>query len=123
VTSISAIGHHREYNYYKRTGTGMQCLKRSTAEYPPVDETVKEVVMGNIHQVEVVVHVDDALNEGQKAEMVKHLRECEGVEDARFTPGRDHLLLVDYDRDRLRSKDVLGYVRETRTGAELVGPM
>ena len=79
--------------------------------------------MGNLHQVEVVVHVDDALNEGQQAEMVRQLRRCEGIEDAHFTPGRSHLLLIDYDRDRVRSMDILGYVRRNHTGAELVGPI
>jgi hypothetical protein len=79
--------------------------------------------MGNIHQVEVVVHVDDALNESQRSDLVRHLRGRDGVEDARFTPGRDHLMLIDYDRERLHAQDVLGYVRETHTGAELVGPV
>jgi len=79
--------------------------------------------MGNIHQVEVVVHVDHALNNDQRSDLVNHLRGCDGVEDARFTEGRDHLMLVDYDRDRLQAQDVLGYVWETRTGAELVGPI
>jgi hypothetical protein len=46
-----------------------------------------------------------------------------GVEDAHFTMSRDHLLLVDYDRDRLHAQDVLGYVRESHVAAELVGPM
>ena len=78
--------------------------------------------MGSIHQVEVVVHVDDALNEGQRSDLVSHLRNCDGVEDARFTPGRDHLMLIDYDRDQLHAQDVLGYVKETHTGAELIGP-
>jgi hypothetical protein len=79
--------------------------------------------MGNVHQVEVVVHVDDALNDGQRSDLVSQLQERDGVEDARFTPGRDHLMLIDYDRDRLHAQDVLGYVRETHTGAELVGPI
>ena len=79
--------------------------------------------MGNVHQVEVVVHVDDALDEGQQAEMVKQLRGCEGVENAHFTPGRAHLLLIDYDRDRVQSRDVLDYVRRNHKGAELVGPV
>ena len=78
--------------------------------------------MGNIHQVEVVVHVDDALSDGQRTDLVSHLKGCDGVEDARFTPGRNHLMLIDYDRDQLQSKDVLGYVRETYAAAELVGP-
>ena len=79
--------------------------------------------MGNIHQVEVVVHVDDALNDDQRSDLVSHLQNCDGVEDARFTEGRNHLMLIDYDRDRLHAQDVLGYVRETHTGAELVGPV
>ena len=82
----------------------------------------KEVVMGNIHQVEVVVHVDEALSDGQRSELVSHLKGCDGGEDASFTPGRNHLMLIDYDRDQLHSKDVLGYVREAHATAELVGP-
>jgi len=78
--------------------------------------------MGNIHQVEVLVHVDDALSDGQRSDLVGHVKGCDGVEDARFTPGRNHLMLVDYDRDQLHAQDVLGYVRETHTAAELVGP-
>ena len=79
--------------------------------------------MGSIHQVEVVVHVDNSLDEQQRSELVGQLCGHEGVAEARFTPGRDHLLLVDYDRDALSARDVLGYVREAHTGAELVGPM
>jgi hypothetical protein len=79
--------------------------------------------MDIIHHVEVVVHVDAALDEAQKTEMVEHLRGCAGIVEARFSPGRDHLLLVDYDRDRLRSKDVLNHVQQTHKGAELVGPV
>ena len=78
--------------------------------------------MGDIHQVEVVVHVDDALDEGQRSDLVSHLLNCDGVEDARFTEGRNHLMLIDYDRDQLHALDVLGYVKETHTGAELIGP-
>ena len=78
--------------------------------------------MGNAHKIEVVVHVDNALNDGQRSDLVGRLQGCDGVEYARFTPGRNHLMLIDYDRDQLHSKDVLGYVREAHTAAELVGP-
>ncbi|MDH3870865.1 MAG: heavy-metal-associated domain-containing protein [Gammaproteobacteria bacterium] len=79
--------------------------------------------MGNIHQVEVIVHIDDTLNDGQRSDLVNHLRDCDGIEQARFTPGREHLMLIDYDRERLHAQDVLGYVRESYTGAELIGPI
>ena len=78
--------------------------------------------MGNDRKIEVVVHVDDALNEGQRSDFVDRLRGCDSVEYACFTPGRDHLLLINYDRDRLHALDVLGYVREIHTD-ELVGPI
>lgn len=78
--------------------------------------------MGSIHEVEVVVHVDGALSDGQRLDLVSHLKGCNGVEDARFTPGRNHLMLIGYDRDQLHSQDVLGYVREAHATAELVGP-
>ena len=80
-------------------------------------------MMGNIHQVEVVVNVDDALNDSQRSDQVSHLRGCDGVEDARFTEGRIHLMLIDYDRDTLNAQDVLGCVRKTHTAAELIGPV
>jgi len=79
--------------------------------------------MGNVHQVEVVVHVDNALSDDQRSDLLSRLRDRAGVEDARFTSGRDHLMLIDYDRGRVRAQDVLGYVREAHTGAELVGPI
>lgn len=57
-----------------------------------------------------------------KGQIWSILKGCDGIEGARFTPGRNHLILIDYDRDQLHSKDVLAYVRETYTAAELVGP-
>ena len=78
--------------------------------------------MENARKIEVVVHVDDALNEDQRSDFVGRLQGYDGVEYACFTPGRDHLLLIDYDRDRLQALDVLGYVRGIHT-AELIGPI
>ena len=77
----------------------------------------------NIHQVEVVVHVDNTLNEQQRGGLISHIMERDGVETAHFTPGREHLIVVDYDRDKLHAQDVLGYIQEENTTAELVGPI
>lgn len=78
--------------------------------------------MRRASKIEVVVHIDDALNEDQRLDFVSRLRGCDGVEHASFTPGHQHLLLVDYDRDQLNALDVLGYVGEFQK-AELVGPI
>jgi hypothetical protein len=76
-----------------------------------------------MHKVEVVVHVDDVLEENQQAELINDLRKHGGVEEARFTPGRAHLMVIDYDRDQLSAQDVLDHVRRDHLRAELIGPI
>jgi len=77
--------------------------------------------MDNIHHVEVVIHVDEALSEEQRAGLINNLQGCEGVEQARFTSGREHLMVIDYDSNKLHADDVLGYVRLEHVNAELIG--
>lgn len=77
--------------------------------------------MDDIHQVEVVIHVDEALNEEHRATLVNNLQGHDGVEKARFTTGRDHLMVIDYDSNKLHTSDVLGYVKQENVNAELIG--
>lgn len=77
--------------------------------------------MVNIHQVEVVIHVDEVLTEEQRTALVSNLSEHEGIEYAKFTAGRDHLMLIDYDANKLHSIDILEYVRKENLNAELIG--
>jgi cell division protein FtsX len=77
--------------------------------------------MDNIHHVEVVIHVDETLNEEQQASLVSNLQERDGVEKARFTTGRDHLMVIDYDSNKLQTTDVLGYIKQENVNAELIG--
>ena len=79
--------------------------------------------MATMHKVEIVVHVDDVLGEAEQAELVSDLTKHGGVEDAHFTPGRAHLLVIDYDRDQITAQDVLEQVKRDNLRAELVGPM
>ena len=79
--------------------------------------------MGILHQVEIIIHVDDVLAQEKRTGLISNLHKRVGVEKAQFTPGREHLLLVDYDPDKLDSQEVLIFVREEQVGAELVGPI
>ncbi len=79
--------------------------------------------MENMHQVEVVVHVDNVLSEPQRSDLIKRILKRDGVEKAQFTPNREHLILVDYDLEKLNAADVLGYIQREHTSAELVGPI
>lgn len=77
--------------------------------------------MDTIHEVEVVIHVDETLSEEQRAGMVGNLQARDGVAHARFTPGRDHLMVIGYDSGRLHASDVLDYVKQEHANAELIG--
>lgn len=79
--------------------------------------------MATMHKVEIVVHVDDVLGEAEQAELVSDLIKHGGVEEAHFTPGRAHLMVIDYDRDQTTAQDVLEQVKRDNLRAELVGPM
>lgn len=73
--------------------------------------------------VEVIVHVDESLDQWQRQELVSFLEAADGIESAEFCPLRYHLMLVQYDRDRVNSQDVLGLVTTRNVHAELIGPV
>ena len=75
------------------------------------------------HNVEIVVHVDNTLDEGQRNDLVSSLENSDGIDRAEFCPLRFHLMLVLYDRNRITSQDVLGRVTSQSIHAELVGPV
>jgi hypothetical protein len=79
--------------------------------------------MASTHKVEIVVHVDDVLGETEQSELIGDLQRHSGVEEAHFTPGRAHLLVIDYDPDQLSAKEVLEHVRRDHLRAELIGPI
>jgi len=73
--------------------------------------------------VEIVVHVSENLEEGQRSDLVNALQRQEGIASVEFCPLRYHLMLVRYDRDRYSSQDVLGRVRSQKLHARLIGPV
>lgn len=88
-----------------------------------MDEVAHDIQSNPAHNVEIVVHVDETLDEGQRSNLVNSLEESEGIYRAEFCPLRYHLMLVQYDRNRLASQDVLARVTSQRIHAELVGPV
>lgn len=73
--------------------------------------------------VEIVLHVDDNLGEKQRNELVSSLSANDGVYNARFTPNREHLMLVEYNRIKYKAVDILQKLTNCRVRAELIGPI
>ena len=49
--------------------------------------------------------------------------EDKGVYSAEFCPLRYHLLLIQYDRTKLNSRDILSKVEARNLSAQIVGPI
>jgi hypothetical protein len=73
--------------------------------------------------VEIVVHVSENLEDGQRSSLVAALEKLEGLVSAEFCPLRYHLMLVRYDRDMYSSQDVLASVKSQNIHAKLIGPV
>jgi hypothetical protein len=73
--------------------------------------------------VEVLVHVDETLEEGQRRDLVSFLEAADGIESAEFCPLRYHLMLIQYNRERMNSQEVLSRVTSMNVHAELIGPV
>ena len=76
-----------------------------------------------LKNVEIVVHVDEDLGETQRGELVDYLTSTDGVSAAEFCPLRFHLMLVQYDRERITSQDVIRRVNTQAIHASLIGPI
>jgi len=80
--------------------------------------------MSNQNQsVEIVLHVDDTLGEKQRNDLVSLLSANDGVYNAKFTPNREHLMLVEYNRIKYKAVDILQKLTNYRVRAELIGPI
>ena len=73
--------------------------------------------------VEIIVHVTEALDDGQRSDLVSALKHTTGITDAEFCPLHYHLMLVRYDRGMYSSQDVLRNITSQNVHARLIGPV
>jgi hypothetical protein len=70
---------------------------------------------------DVMIHIDKNLSADEKHTLEEQMREIPGVIAPRFNPGRDHLLLVAFDPDRVKTSAMLDSVRAVGYRAQLIG--
>lgn len=70
---------------------------------------------------DVMIHIDETLDDDRLREIERLLGEHEGVISACVSEKARHMLMVDYDHDKLGSRDLLAWVQGQGVHAELVG--
>ncbi len=75
------------------------------------------------NNVEIIVHINESLDGITRNSLQAAILEDKGVLSAEFCPLRYHLLMVQYDRTKLNSRDVLSKVLAQNLSAQIVGPI
>jgi hypothetical protein len=70
---------------------------------------------------DVMIHVPQPLSRDARGALEDSLRDVPGVVAPRFNPGREHLLLVAFDPDKIGPAELLKAVRAAGGDARLVG--
>lgn len=88
-----------------------------------MDQVAQPVSIGTKKAVEIVVHITEELNKGQRSDLVSALENSSGITGAEFCPLRFHLMLVRYDSNVFSSQEVLNNVTLQNVSARLIGPV
>ncbi len=75
----------------------------------------------DIKLVDVMVHIDESIDHDLRESLADKLRALDGVVAAASHDEKPHLMVVEYDPDRIKSTEILAAVTGTGVHAELVG--
>ena len=70
---------------------------------------------------DITVHIDEALNDRELANLEQAIRSDEGVVSVGHNENGRHFMVVLYDPEEIRGKDILGRVTEQGFHGELIG--
>lgn len=75
----------------------------------------------DIKMVDVTVHIDETLDDARREQVVAHMLEQDGVLAASIHKEHAHLMVVEYNPDKITSAQLLESVKNEGVSAELVG--
>jgi len=70
---------------------------------------------------DITVHIDETLNDRELANLEQAIRSDEGVVSVGHNENGRHFMVVLYDPEEIRGKDILGRVTEQGFHGELIG--
>jgi hypothetical protein len=81
----------------------------------------REVDQMDIQLSDVTLHIDEALDKAQRAEVERQLRALDGVVSVHNPDNRPHLAVVEYNPAKVNASQLLATVRSSGVHAELIG--
>lgn len=77
--------------------------------------------MSDIKLVDVTVHIDKDTDAATREKIETALRAIDGVVSVHMPQEEAHLIVVEYNPDKIKSSDLLDTVQEIAGHAELIG--
>lgn len=77
--------------------------------------------MSDIKLSDVTIHVDETMDSGAREKLEAELRTQEGVISVHTSEKTPHLLVVTYDPEHTRSREILNVIMSEHLHAELIG--
>jgi hypothetical protein len=71
--------------------------------------------------VDITLHIDEATSHEQRESLCDSLRALDGVVAAAAHDEKPHLLVVEYDPDRIKSSEFVTVAKTNGLHAELIG--
>lgn len=71
--------------------------------------------------VDVTVHIDENVSKEVRGQLEDKLLGMKGVMAATSHDAKPHLMVVEYDPERIQSKEILGAITSSGVHAELIG--
>lgn len=75
----------------------------------------------NSNMADVTIHIDENVDHDARESIQDRLREMNGVIAASSHDERPHLLVVEYDPERVKSRQLLDTVTASGVHAQLIG--
>jgi hypothetical protein len=70
---------------------------------------------------DVMIHINETLNSEARTSLEEDMRQIEGVVSPRFSPGKEHLLMIAFNPEKTSTLDLLGKARAAGYTAQLIG--
>lgn len=70
---------------------------------------------------DVMIHINETLNSEARTSLEEDMRRIEGVVSPRFSPNKEHLMMIAFNPEKTSSLDLLSKARAAGYTAQLVG--
>ena len=70
---------------------------------------------------DIMIHINETLSIEARSSFEEEMRQVEGVVAPRFSPGKEHLMIVAFDPEKTNSAILLNKARKAGYSAQLIG--